>query len=786
MNIREHIKEGYLFVDGAMGTMLQARGLGLGEKPEMWSLSHGDIIKAIHKEYLQAGADVVTTNTFQCNQLKMGDMLEEVTAKSIALAKDAVREVGRGYVALDIGPTGKLLKPLGDLSFEDAISIFKKTIEIGVNNGVDLIIIETMNDLYELKAAVVAAKECCDLPIFATIVLDENGRTMTGGDVIAAVALLEGLGVTALGFNCGMGGGSMLPFVRELVKVSSTPMLVSPNAGLPVVEDGKVIYNTTPIAYADIMAEFASCGVTVLGGCCGTTPQHIKAMVDRVKDLPFNTVSDKGFTLVSSSIKGLVVKKGIAIGERINPTGKPLFKDALRRGDIAYALREGIEEESLGADILDVNVGLAEIDERSMMCRVVEELQGVVSAPLQIDSTKADVLESAMRLVAGKPIVNSVNGKKEVLDAILPIAKKYGGVVIGLTLDKDGIPDKAEDRVRIAEYIISEASKYGIAKKDIIIDPLTMTVATDRQSGEKTLTAVKMLAEKGINTVLGISNISFGMPNREKINQRFLALAVGNGLTAAIINPKAVGLIDTLKGKLKEDIKENFSDYAFSQIEEDTKAANTSSNKVLSLYDAIVNGIVKDAMTATENLITDGVDSFTIIDEYIIKALNKVGEDYETKKLYLPQLLMSADSAKGAFSVINKAMKNSNATKKAASPIILATVEGDIHDIGKNIVKVLLENYGYDVIDLGKDVPAQKVVEAAQKYSARLVGLSALMTTTVVSLEKTIAQLKEKCPEVKTVVGGAVLTPEYARAIGADYYAKDAMETVKYAQKVFS
>ncbi len=783
MNVRELIKSRYIFVDGAMGTMLQNAGLALGEKPEIWNLTHADVVKDIHLAYLKAGADIITANTFGCNQFKLGDELERVVRAGVDIAKQAVLEHGHGAVALDIGPLGKLLKPLGDLPYEQAIEQFKRTIEIGVDSGVDLIIIETMNDLYELKSAVIAARECCDLPIFATVVLDDNGRLMTGGDVTATVAMLEGLRVDAIGFNCGMGPDALLKFVCNLTKISSTPMIVSPNAGLPEVIDGRVVYNATPESFSTVMAEMARLGVTILGGCCGTTPAHIEATVNRVRELPFSRVDDKGLTLIASNGRGLVVDRGLAIGERINPTGKPLFKDALRRGDIAYALREGIEEESLGADVLDVNVGLAEIDERSMMLDVVRELQGVVNTPLQIDTTRADVLEATLRMVAGKPIVNSVNGKQHSMDEVLPIVARYGGVVIGLTLDEDGIPDTPIGRVAIAKRIIAEASKYGISKKDIIIDPLTMTVATDKQSGEKTLETVKMLAELGIKTVLGISNISFGMPNREKINQMFLALAVDKGLSCAIINPKAMGLIDTLKGKLNIDTCTSFSEYAFSQIQEE-RLPKTSNAMELGLYEAIVKGLSKEAERATSKLLDEGCNSLDIIDEHIIRALNTVGDGYEKKELYLPQLLMSADSAKSAFSVLNKAMLNSKEHPTATAPIVLATVHGDIHDIGKNIVKVLLENYGYTVIDLGKDVPPEVVLKATIEHNAPLVGLSALMTTTVVSMEKTIKLLKASCPNVKVVVGGAVLTEEYAKMIGADYYAKDALATVRIAQKI--
>ncbi len=783
MNIREAIHNRYVFVDGAMGTMLQNAGLKLGEKPESWNITHRDAVKNIHLEYLKAGADIVTANTFGCNEAKYGVELEEVITAGIAIAKEAVAEWGHGAVALDVGPLGRLIKPLGDLAYEDAIASFVHTIDIGVKAGADLVIIETMNDLYELKAAVVAAKECCDLPIFATVVLDDQGRLMTGGDVKATVALLEGLRVDAIGFNCGMGPDALKEFVYDLTRISSTPMIVSPNAGLPEVIDGKVVYNATPTLFAGVMEEIAQQGVAILGGCCGTTPQHIAAVVDAVKGLDFACPTDKELTLVSSIGRGIIVDKGLAVGERINPTGKPMFKDALRKGDIAYALREGIEQEGLGADVLDVNVGLAEIDELAMMVDVVRELQGVVTTPLQIDTTRADVLEAALRMVGGKPIVNSVNGKQEVLDSILPIVSKYGGVVIGLTLDDAGIPDTPEGRVAIAQRIIREAAKYGIKAKDVIIDPLTMTVATDRLSGEKTLETVRMLAELGVKTILGISNISFGMPNREKINQRFLSLAVAEGLSAAIINPKAVGLIDTIKGRFVDDVKEDFADFAFSQIEE-SKGAPAVTGIAITLYDAIVKGLAKDASIATDKLLFDGVNSLEIIDKHIINALNHVGKGYEEKMLYLPQLLMSADAAKAAFAVLNKAMISRSEISIETAPIVLATVKGDIHDIGKNIVKVLLENYGYNVIDLGKDVAPEAVVDAVVKHNAPLVGLSALMTTTVVSMEETISLLRVQCPDVKVVVGGAVLTPEYASMIGADYYAKDAMETVRVAQRV--
>ncbi len=783
MNIREAIHNRYVFVDGAMGTMLQNAGLKLGEKPESWNITHRDAVKNIHLEYLKAGADIVTANTFGCNEAKYGVELEEVITAGIAIAKEAVAEWGHGAVALDVGPLGRLIKPLGDLAYEDAIASFVHTIDIGVKAGADLVIIETMNDLYELKAAVVAAKECCDLPIFATVVLDDQGRLMTGGDVKATVALLEGLRVDAIGFNCGMGPDALKEFVYDLTRISSTPMIVSPNAGLPEVIDGKVVYNATPTLFAGVMEEIAQQGVAILGGCCGTTPQHIAAVVDAVKGLDFACPTDKELTLVSSIGRGIIVDKGLAVGERINPTGKPMFKDALRKGDIAYALREGIEQEGLGADVLDVNVGLAEIDELAMMVDVVRELQGVVTTPLQIDTTRADVLEAALRMVGGKPIVNSVNGKQEVLDSILPIVSKYGGVVIGLTLDDAGIPDTPEGRVAIAQRIIREAAKYGIKAKDVIIDPLTMTVATDRLSGEKTLETVRMLAELGVKTILGISNISFGMPNREKINQRFLSLAVAEGLSAAIINPKAVGLIDTIKGRFVDDVKEDFADFAFSQIEE-SKGAPAVTGIAITLYDAIVKGLAKDASIATDKLLFDGVNSLEIIDKHIINALKHVGKGYEEKMLYLPQLLMSADAAKAAFAVLNKAMISRSEISIETAPIVLATVKGDIHDIGKNIVKVLLENYGYNVIDLGKDVAPEAVVDAVVKHNAPLVGLSALMTTTVVSMEETISLLRVQCPDVKVVVGGAVLTPEYASMIGADYYAKDAMETVRVAQRV--
>lgn len=682
-----------------------------------------------------------------------------------------------------MGPCGRLLEPLGDLSFEDAVALFAANVKEAVKNGADLILIETMNDAYETKAAVLAAKENSSLPIFVTNVYDEGGHLMTGADPAAMVALLEGLGVDALGVNCSLGPDKMLPVVEQLCKYSSVPVIVNPNAGLPSTKNGKTEFNINAEAFSDCMRKIAVSGAAVLGGCCGTTPEFIKKTVEKTADIPLN-ITEKNYTLVSSYTHAHEVggKKPTLIGERINPTGKPKFKEALRRNDIPYIVNEGLSQAEKGVHILDVNVGLPEIDEKEMMISAVLQLQAVCELPLQIDSTDPAVLEGAMRIYNGKPLVNSVNGDEESMESVFPLVKKYGGTVIALTLDKDGIPETAAERFAIAEKIIARAAEYGIAKKDIVADPLALTVSSNQESANITLDTVKMLKNAGIRTSLGVSNISFGLPHRETVNSVFFTAALCAGLDCAIMNPFAEGMLNAyyafnvLTGR--DAACAEYISYAAGI----TDTAVTA-GEALGLKAAVIKGLREQAVKAAHEL-AENTPPLEIINNYIIPALDTVGNDFENKKAYLPQLLMSAEAASAAFEVIKEKLppKSESSDRK----VILATVKGDIHDIGKNIVKVMLESYGFTVCDLGRDVPPEAVVKAALEENCRLVGLSALMTTTVPSMEETIKQLKNADPKIKTIVGGAVLTQEYADMIGADYYGRDAMESVRCAEKFYS
>ena len=682
-----------------------------------------------------------------------------------------------------MGPCGRLLEPLGDLSFEDAVALFAANVKEAVKNGADLILIETMNDAYETKAAVLAAKENSSLPIFVTNVYDEGGHLMTGADPAAMVALLEGLGVDALGVNCSLGPDKMLPVVEQLCKYSSVPVIVNPNAGLPSTKNGKTEFNINAEAFSDCMRKIAVSGAAVLGGCCGTTPEFIKKTVEKTADIPLN-ITEKNYTLVSSYTHAHEVggKKPTLIGERINPTGKPKFKEALRRNDIPYIVNEGLSQAEKGVHILDVNVGLPEIDEKEMMIRAVLQLQAVCELPLQIDSTDPAVLEGAMRIYNGKPLVNSVNGDEESMESVFPLVKKYGGTVIALTLDKDGIPETAAERFAIAEKIIARAAEYGIAKKDIVADPLALTVSSNQESANITLDTVKMLKNAGIRTSLGVSNISFGLPHRETVNSVFFTAALCAGLDCAIMNPFAEGMLNAyyafnaLTGR--DAACAEYISYAAGITDTAVPAGET-----LGLKAAVIKGLREQAVKAAHEL-AENTPPLEIINNYIIPALDTVGNDFENKKAYLPQLLMSAEAASAAFEVIKEKLppKSESSDRK----VILATVKGDIHDIGKNIVKVMLESYGFTVCDLGRDVPPEAVVKAALEENCRLVGLSALMTTTVPSMEETIKQLKKADPKIKTIVGGAVLTQEYADMIGADYYGRDAMESVRCAEKFYS
>ncbi len=831
MGILEDIKKGFVFADGGMGTMLQERGLKPGELPETWNESHPEVIQDIQLQYLRSGADYLTTNTFGANRLKYQDqkVLEKyivMAVKNAGAAIDTWRSENPGslrgkYIALDIGPTGKLLRPLGDLGFEDAVSIFADQVRYGVKAGADLILIETMNDTYELKAAVLAAKENSDLPVFATTAYDSTGKLLTGCSPEAAVSLLEGLGVDALGLNCSLGPADMLPIVRRLTAASSVPVIVSPNAGLPEVKNGMTCYNVDPVSFAGAMKEIAGCGARILGGCCGTTPEYIRELVGQVSGMKPVPLTEKGISSVASYTHavyfgtsdrqaeelrdtGTVTAGPILIGERINPTGKKRFKQALRDNDISYILEQGTMQQDAGAQVLDVNVGLPEIDEPSMMDSVMTGLQGVLDLPLQIDTTDPAAMETALRHYNGKPLINSVNAKQEVMKQIFPLAKKYGGLIVGLLIDESGIPDTAEGRLKDARLIYDTAAEYGINKKDIMIDALTMSISTDRNAALVTLETVRRLHEMGCLTSLGVSNVSFGLPGREYLNAGFFSTAMTSGLSAAIMNPHSIEMmkawhvfralnghdpqcsdyIDFSTGKMLQWETEHFS--AGQQAVSGTAGQiSKSDDNSDPLTHAVMKGLSDQAGKLTGELLSGGMDSIEIIDNKLIPALDIVGKGFEEKRVFLPQLLMSAEAAKAAFEVIKAALEKSGKKGEPKGTVIVATVKGDIHDIGKNIVKVLLENYDFKVIDLGKDVPPELITQTAVDDHVELVGLSALMTTTVPAMEETIKQLREKAPWVKVMTGGAVMTKDYSDRIGADMYCRDAMSSVRYAEEVF-
>ena len=855
-----------LFFDGGTGTVLQGMGLKPGELPETWNIKHPDRIVQLHYNYFAAGSNIVNTNTFGAFITKFPLELERLIAAAIDNANAARDKIllenpdGNYFIAFDIGSCGKLLKPMGDLDFEDCVKLFKKTFRAAFDKKIDCVMIETMNDGYESKAAVLAAKETMeelgiaegDLPIIVSNVYDKECRTLSGSCPETMVAMLEGLGVSAVGVNCSLGPLEMKPTVERLCRAATVPVLVKPNAGLPKVVDGRTVFDVEAPEFVEAMKELAALGPMILGGCCGTTPDYIKLLADSRKQLarkgevspslqPASGLSlpplrgsnaapqRPAIGCVSSNTKVVYFggpNRPVLIGERINPTGKKKFKEALRAGDIPYIIHQGMEQEEAGAQVLDVNVGLPEIDEKEMMLRVLEELQNVTTLPLQIDTTKPDVMEAALRRYNGKAMINSVNGKQEIMDAVFPLVKKYGGLVVALTLDEDGIPEDSARRVEIARKIYAEAAKYGIKKSDIIIDPLAMAVSSDSRAGIATMETVRAIHEMGGLTSLGISNVSFGLPLREFVTASFFTLCMGAGLSAAIMNPLQGEMIKVWRCyNLLSGRDENCTDYInWSTVEgerlanmvvstgsttaitgssaggnaggatggnppvrggsEQRSASEGETSPTSHLSNAIIHGLKTDAAAATRELLKN-TEALTIINEHLIPGLDYVGKRFEKKTMYLPQLLMAAEAAKAAFGEIREYMEKSGKKGAPKGKIIIATVKGDIHDIGKNIVKVLLENYDFEVIDLGKDVPPEVVVEACKKDHVMLVGLSALMTTTVAAMEETIKLLRKECPWAKTCVGGAVMTQEYADQIGADFYGKDAMDTVRFALELF-
>ena len=894
MSVLDFLQKEILYFDGAMGTRLQAAGLKPGELPEAWNITHGDVVAEIHASYVRAGANILKSNTFGANALKMQNsgysvedvvlaafknaraafakVAEEQKETTCAIAGDTAEQKGtdcaeadsesaaskieqaKQFVALDLGPTGKLLAPYGDLQFEEAVALYAEQVRAGVKANADLILVETMSDSYEAKAAILAAKENSDLPVFVTFTFDKDGKLLNGADVETAVVMAEGLGVDAVGFNCGLGPDLVAKLMPRARRVTDLPLIANPNAGLPTEQNGKTVFTTGPEEFADYMLDVYREGASVLGGCCGTDPNYIHLVAERTKNLkPIvwesisltenaeaevkqNEITDvkqsnnslcgdacnskKRIPVTAVTGYGAPVYFGmepVLIGERINPTGKPLLKEALRNSDMDYICRLGLEQLDNGAHILDVNTGLPGLDETETLCKAVTSLQAITPVPLEIDTSNYEAMEKALRLYNGKPLLNSVNGKSESMEKVFPLAKKYGAAVVGLCLDESGIPDTAEGRLAIAEKIVQTAAQYGIKAKDIIIDPLALTVSTDSRNPAIDLAVIKALKAKGIHTVMGVSNISFGLPNRDAVNSTFFAMSLAAGLSSAIMNPQSVRMMEAyhaycaLSG-MDEGCKEFVARYANAP-----KTKATTAVSEYTLYDAIVKGLTEQSGSATKKLLEENIAPLDIINRYLIPALNTVGEGFGKKTLFLPQLLMAADAAKAAFDEIKKKMQGSAAQSNAATAslgengsgavasssgstdssqgnapssqslgdtIVLAVVKGDIHDIGKNIVKVLWENYGYHVVDLGKDVPAESVVEAVEKHQAKLVGLSALMTTTVSAMEDTIHALREKT-NTNILVGGAVMTQEYADTIGADGYAPDAVAAAALAALAF-
>lgn len=803
MEFREQLGRQILFFDGGMGTLLQERGLMAGEVPETWNILHPEIVRQIHKEYLLAGSNIISANTFGVNAFKCKNLaytVEELVTAGIQLVREAIQEVhskednsasGQSmYAALDIGSIGKLLKPLGEISFDEAYKTFQEIVIAGDQAGADLILIETVSDSYEIKAAVLAAKENSNLPVIVTMIFDENGKLLTGGDVASVTAMLEGLGVDAIGFNCGLGPEQMKKLLPQLTACCSLPIVINPNAGLPVVVNGQTVFQVAPEEFAQSVKALVEMGASVVGGCCGTTPVHIKCVVELCKNMEIAPITDKKRTVVSSYNHAVYfTKKPLIIGERINPTGKSKFKQALRDHNMEYLYKEGLTQEEKGAHILDVNVGLPEIDEPVLMEEAVTGLQAIIDLPLQIDTSNLEAMERGLRYYNGKPMLNSVNGKKESMESVFPIAKKYGAVLVCLCLDEGGIPETVEGRLQVAEKIVKTAAQYGIPKKNLVMDALVLTISTGKDNANVTLDTMRRIRyEMGLHTVLGVSNISFGLPERSRINTTFFTMAMNNGLSAGIVNPSSEPMMSayySFNALIGEDDQCSAYIANASQAIDKPSVPLVEKSNVLTLEDAIIKGLAESAREETIKLLKQDIEALSIINEKLIPALDVVGKGFEEKKMFLPQLLMSAEAAKASFEAIKTTLSRQGKDSESKGKIVIATVKGDIHDIGKSIVKTLLENYGFEMIDLGKDVDPELILKTVQEQQVKLVGLSALMTTTVVNMEATIKLLREHYVDCKVMVGGAVLTQEYADMIGADFYSKDAMGSVRYANELY-
>ena len=792
MEIKEYIKDNILIFDGAMGTMLQKNGLQMGENPEIFGFNNPDILINIHKAYLEAGANVVTTNTFGANELKLdklGYTVEEIVDNAISVAKKAIDNVDKSkprYIALDIGPIGEMLEPMGTLSFDRAYEIFKRQAVQGEKSGANIIIIETMMDLYEAKAAVLAVKENTNLPVFCTMTFDEDGRSFTGCTPESMVATIGGLGVDAIGVNCSLGPKQLLPIVKKITKMATIPVIVQANAGLPNIIDEQAYYDIDEKEFYSGVVEFINSGARIIGGCCGTNPNFIKYISDNIKDIELHKTEVDYKCVVCSPSKFIEIDKPTVMGERLNPTGRKSLKEALKNENIDYIIKLALEQINAGAEILNVNVGLPDIDEKTVMPKVIREIQGIIDTPLQIDSSNIEALEQGLRYYNGRTIVNSVNGKEDSLEKILPIVKKYGSALVGLALDDKGIPETAEGRFEIAKKIVKRAQSYGIRKEDIFIDCLSLTVSAQQLEAMETIKAIKLVKEKlGVKTILGVSNISFGIPSRKHINNTYLNLALGAGLDLAIINPNEEGMVEAIDAfKVINNVDKGCIKYIDKYGNVSKDLTKLKSNTELTLEEVVERGLKEEARDKTIELLKEN-DANIILDEILIPSLDNVGKKYDSGEIFLPQLIQCAETVKASLNIIKEKLLQENTNNISKGKIIVATVKGDIHDIGKNIVKIMLENYGYEVIDLGKDVPIEKVVQKSKELDIKLVGLSALMTTTVKSMEDTIKALRDNNIDAKVFVGGAVLTEEYAKNIGADYYSKDAKSAIEIAQMRF-
>ncbi|PUU89048.1 homocysteine S-methyltransferase family protein [Halanaerobium sp.] len=797
MELKDRLGKEVIIFDGAMGTVLQQRGLKAGDVPEKLNIEKSKEIIDIHKSYLKAGAEILTTNTFGANALKMEEIdysVEEVIAAGVENAKAAVMESGlKAAVALDMGPLGELLEPMGSLTFDEAYNLYQQQVLVGVEYGADLIHIETIADLYEARAAILAAKENSNLPVFCTLTFEEDGRTFTGGSIRSMISVLEGLGVDGIGLNCSLGPEKLEPLVEEVLKYSETPVILQANAGLPVVEEGETVFKISPEEYFKPLARLYEKGLAVVGGCCGTNEEFIALIAENLKNKKVKQRKITRESLVCSPSQHLKLDGVNVVGERINPTGKAAFKQALRNEDLDHILKVAVEEVDAGADILDVNLGLPDIDEKAMMVKVIKELQGILDIPLQIDSSDPEVIEEALRYYNGTAIVNSVNGEKEVLENTLPAVKKYGAAVIGLTMDDNGIPDTAAGRFAVAERIVKKAAEYGISRDKIIIDCLTLTASAQQEGVKETLKALKMVREKlGVKTTLGVSNVSFGLPARPILNRTFLSMALYQGLNLPIIDPNDQEMMAAVKAaavlnNLDPGAAQYIEYMAENESDNDSKAASENSrdnNSKADLKTVIVKGLKTEAGRLTEEILQEK-EALEIVNDYLIPALDTVGERYEKGEIFLPQLVQSAETVKEAFAVLKAEMARTGGRNISKGKIVMATVKGDVHDIGKNIVKTVLENYGYQIIDLGRNVNIKEVVKAVKENEIKLLGLSALMTTTVKNMEKTIKAVREAAPATKIMVGGAVLTADYAEMIEADFYARDAKEAVEIAKKIF-